>query len=69
MEYMALTMRMNGDQDERAGKLVVVSSSLGNARSSWRVMRGVRQPWEGCANAAECNNTSALNIISEEKSV
>jgi hypothetical protein len=35
-------MRMNGDQERRAKKLVAVSLSLGSARLSWRVMRGVR---------------------------
>ena len=40
---MPLTMRMNGDQDERARKMVAVSLGLGSARSSWRVMRGVRR--------------------------
>jgi hypothetical protein len=34
-------MRMNGDQEERAGTLVAVLSGLGSARLSWRVMRGV----------------------------
>ncbi len=36
-----LTMRMNSDQDERAGTLVAVLLGLGSARLSWRVMRGV----------------------------
>lgn len=37
---MPLTMRMNGDQEGRAGKLVL-NFKRGSARSSWRVMRGV----------------------------
>jgi hypothetical protein len=37
-------MRMNGDQDERAGKLGCCFFRLGRARSFWRVMRGVSRP-------------------------
>ena len=33
-------MRMNGDQEGRAGKMVAVSLGLGSVRPSWRVMRG-----------------------------
>ena len=39
---IALTMRMNGDQERRAGTLVAVSLGVVAARLSWRVMRGVR---------------------------
>lgn len=38
--YDCLTMRMNSDQERRAGKLVAALSGFGSARSFWRVMRG-----------------------------
>lgn len=58
-------MRMNGDQEGRAGKLVVVSLGLGSARLFWRVMRGIRLNLEGKGCKSHTESSEKLDIFYE----